>query len=662
MDSPQAEFRDALALHQRGDLDAAERVYKSILRSQPKYFDAIFALGIVYLQREEFRAAEKQFLLAIKIDPNNSPLQNNFGSALLGLGRPQDALAAYDLALSINPQNIEAHYNRGNALAAMKRFEEAVASYDRSIALSPNNAQVHDNRGSALANLSRIEAALASFSRAIQLNPRNAKAYANRAGAYAQLKQYDKALEDYERAFACDPTLDFVASNKFAMQMHICQWDGYETEFPNILEGIRNGTLKAEPFTLLVFPSTLEDQLKCAEQYTRDKAPAAPRAHGQGRRYAHDRIRIGYVSSDFHDHPVTHLIAGMLEAHDRSRFEIHGFSTAPVKDDKYRSRVVKACDAFVNAQAMGTEEFSRRIREAEIDILVDLNGHTTGARTDIFAARSAPVQVAHLGFPGTMGAEYIDYLIADRHLVPEAAERAYTEKIVCLPNSYQPNDSKRVISEKPVRREDFGLPPAGFVFCCFNNNFKVTPDIFTVWMRLLKAVDGSALWLYCDNRPAEENLKREAERHGVAAARLVFAKKLPLEEYRAQYRLADLFVDTLYYNAHTIGSDALWAGLPLITCTEKTFAGRVATSLLHAASLPELAVDSIGAYEKLAFRLATNPEMLGAIKSRLEKNRDKLPLFDTERYTRDLEAAYTQMRERSQKGKPPQSFEVVPHN
>lgn len=658
MNNPQDEFRRALALHQRGDPDAAEQIYKSILRSQPKYFDAIFALGIVYLQREEFRAAEKQFLLAIKIDPNNGPLQNNYGSALLGLGRQQEALAAYDRAIAMSAQNIEAHYNRGNALAAMKRFEEAIASYDRSIALNPNNAQVHDNRGSALASLSRIEAALASFSRAIQLNPRHAKAYANRGGAYAQIKQYDKALEDYEKAIVCDPSLDFVASNIVAMKMHICRWDDYETDCRSVLEGIRAGTLKAEPFTLLVLPSTEEDQLKCAAQYTRDKAPAAPKTQRTSR-YSHDRIRIGYVSSDLHDHPVTHLIAGMLEAHDRSRFMIHAFSTAPVKDDKYRNRISNACEVFVNAQAMGSNELSQRIRDAEIDILVDLNGHTTGSRTDIFAARSAPVQVAHLGYPGTMGADYIDYLIADRHVVPKTAESNYSEKIVCLPNSYQPNDLKRVISDAPVSRRDFGLPDEGFVFCCFNNNFKVTPDVFGVWIHLLKAVSGSALWLYCDNGPAEENLKREAERHGIPASRLVFAKKLPLEEYRAQYKLADLFVDTLYYDAHTVGSDAMWAGLPLITCTGKTFAGRVATSLLHAAGLPELVTNSLENYEKLALELATNPGKLRSIKSRLAENRVKCPLFDTARYARDIEAAYTQMWERSQKGKPPQGFEVA---
>lgn len=658
MNDPQTEFRRGFALHQRGDIDAAEEIYKSILRGQPKYFDAILALGIVYLQREQFRPAEKQFLLACKIDPNNSPLQNNLGNALLGLDRPQDALAAYDRALALNPQNIEAHYNRGNILAALKRFEQAVESYDRSIALNPNNAQVHSNRGSALASLSRIEAALASFDRAIKLDPNFAQAYANRGGAYAQLKQYDKALADYEQAFACDPRLDFVASNIFAMKMHVCQWDGYGAAYPRILDGIRRGTLKAEPFPALAIPSTPADQLTCAKAFILDKAPPGPKMPWHGRRFAHDRIRIGYVSSDFRDHAIGHLVAGMLEAHDRSRFMVHTFSTGPSADD-YRKRIAEACEVFHDVHMLPSEALVEKIRECEIDILIDVNGLTGGRRTDVFAARPAPVQVNYLGYPGTMGADYIDYIVADRHLILESESGSYSEKIVYMPHCYQPNDSKRSISTRVMYRKEQNLPESGFVFCCFNNTFKITPDLFDVWIRLLQAVDGSVLWIFCENDAAAENLKSEAQKRGVSPDRLVFTSRIPADEHRARYRLADLFLDTLYYNAHTTASDALWAGLPVLTCAGKTFAGRVATSLLHAAGLPELAADSLAAYEKLALELAANPEKLQAMKSKLAQNRATCPLFDTARYTRDLESAFTQMWERSQKGKPPQGFAVA---
>jgi protein O-GlcNAc transferase len=658
MNDPQAEFQQAFALHQRGQLDAAEKIYKSVLLSHPKYFNAIYALGIVYLQRKDFRRAERQFSLAIGINPDNSPLHNNRGNALAGLDRPQEALAAYEKAITLDPQNWEAHYNRGNILSVLKRFEEALASYDRSVALFPQSAEVFDNRGSTLANLRRFDEALASFDRAIRLNPRHARAYANRASARGQFKQYDKALEDYDKALACDSSLDYLIANRFTAKLYACRWDDYEKDRALVVEGVRKSTLKVEPFSLLPIPSTPADQLKCAMQFVRDKAPPGPKKLWHGRRYAHDRIRIGYVSSDFHNHPTSHLIAGMLEAHDRERFMVHGFSTGIAPDDHYRRRVSQALEVFVDASAMSGEALIERIRSAEIDILVDMHGFTTGRRTEVFTARPAPVQVNYLGYPGTMGAEYIDYIIADRHVIAEAESGAYSEKIVYLPHSYQPNDSKRAISAIPVERKDFGLPESGFVFCCFNNTFKITPDVFDVWMRLLSAVGGSTLWMFCENEATAENLRAEAGRRGVSPERLVFASRIPVDEHLGRHRLADLFLDTLYYNAHTTASDALWAGLPVLTCAGSTFAGRVAASLLHAIGLPELVTDSLEAYEKLALKLANDPDLLRDFKSRLAENRRTFPLFDTARYTRDIEAAYAQMWERSQKGKPPQSFEV----
>jgi predicted O-linked N-acetylglucosamine transferase (SPINDLY family) len=518
---------------------------------------------------------------------------------------------------------------------------------------------VHSNRGSALASLNRIEAALASFDRAIKLDPRLAQAFANRGGAYAQLKQYDKALADYRQAFACDPGLDYVASNIFAMKMHVCQWDDYDAEYARMLDGIRRGTQKTEPFPVLAIPSTPADQLACAKAFILDKAQPGPKMPWHGRRFAHDRIRIGYVSSDFRDHAIGHLVAGMIEGHDRMRFMVHAFSTSP-SEDGYRKRIAKACEAFHDVHALASEALVEKIRDAEIDILIDVNGLTGGRRTDVFAARPAPVQMNYLGYPGTMGAEYIDYIVADRHLILENESQFYSEKIIYMPHCYQPNDSKRSISTRAMHRSEQNLPESAFVFCCFNNTFKITPDVFDVWMRLLRAIDGSVLWIFCENDSAAENLKAEAEKRGVSPDRLVFTGRIPADEHRARYKLADLFLDTLYYNAHTTASDALWAGLPVVTCTGETFAGRVATSLLHAAGLPELATISLDEYEKLALELAANPEKLQSAKAKLAQNRATCPLFDTVRYTRDLESAFVQMWEQSQKGKPPQSFAIAP--
>lgn len=375
-------------------------------------------------------------------------------------------------------------------------------------------------------------------------------------------------------------------------------------------------------------------------------------------RYVHDRIRIGYVSSDFHNHPTSHLIAGMLEAHDRSRFMVHGFSTGPASDDEYRRRVSQSFEVFIDAHKMSSAALIERIRASEIDVLLDLNGLAMGRRTDIFAARPAPVQVNYLGYPGTMGAEYIDYIIADRHVIPEADKSAYTEKVVYLPHSYQVNDSRRSISESVPTRSEQGLPESGFVFCCFNNTAKLTPDIFDVWMRVLAAVDRSVLWLLCKDASVAENLRAEARRRSISADRLVFADRIGADVHRARHKLADLFLDTLYYNAHTTASDALWAGLPVITYPGATFSSRVEASLLHAIGLPELIANSIEEYEKLAVKLATNPDQLQTIKFKLAQNRSSYPLFDTERYTRNIETAYTYMWQLHQKGKSPKSFAV----
>jgi predicted O-linked N-acetylglucosamine transferase (SPINDLY family) len=630
------------------------------LRSHPKYFDAVYALGILYLQRKDHRAAEKQFSLAARIHPNNSPLQNNLGNALVGLDRREEALAAYDKAIAIDPNNWEAHYNRGNVLAALNRHEEALASFDRAISLFPYNAEVHDNRGSTLAYLRRFEEALASFNQAIKLDPKLARAYANRAMAHSQFKQYDKAREDYDIAYRLDPTLDYLIGNRLHAKQFDCCWEDFASDCTALIEGVRSGTLKAEPFGLFPIPSSAEDQLKCAAQFIRDKAPASPRMPWHGRRYDHDRIRLGYVSSDFQNHPTSHLLAGVLEAHDRGRFTVYGFSTGPESNDEYRRRVSAACDAFVDARGLSNRTFVDEIRKAEIDILIDLNGLTTGRRTEVFAMRPAPVQVNYLGFPGTMGAGYIDYLIADRHLIAPEESGAYAEKIVYLPHSYQPNDAKRAVSPSVPTREQQGLPAQGVVFCSFNNTFKITPDIFDVWMRILKAVDGSVLWIFCESLSARANLKREAEQRGSAAERLVFAERMPPADHRARHALADIFLDTLYYNAHTTASDALWAGVPVVTRRGATFASRVATSLLHAAGLPEMVTQSLEAYEQLAVRLAKNPAELAAVKAKLATNRGTCPLFDTLQYTRDLEAAFTRMWELSRKGKPPQSISVEP--
>ena len=412
------------------------------------------------------------------------------------------------------------------------------------------------------------------------------------------------------------------------------------------------------PFSVFALPSSLDLQRKASEIWVNAKCPPSGALEKISKLSPHQRIRIGYFSADFHNHPVAFLMAELFERHDRSKFELIAFSFGPDTDDDIRRRLKVAFDKFIDVRNMSDRDVALLARSLEIDIGVDLKGFTEDARTNIFAMRAAPIQVNYLGYPGTMGADYIDYLIADPMLIPASHQSHYTEKIVYLPNSYQPNDRKRQISDKAFTRSELGLPQQGFVFCCFNNNYKITPDVFDSWMRILAHVEGSVLWLLEDNEIAARNLKKEASVRGIDPDRLVFAPRMALADHLARHRMADLFLDTLPYNAHTTASDALWAGLPVLTQIGETFAGRVAASLLNAVHLPELVTTTRDDYEALAIELATNPAKLASIKQKLADNRLTTPLFDTELFTKHIEAAYTTMYERYQADLPPDHIHV----
>jgi protein O-GlcNAc transferase len=434
--------------------------------------------------------------------------------------------------------------------------------------------------------------------------------------------------------------------------MQICDWENLESDCGHLIESVRNNKENSDPFVFLGVDCTAEDQCNYARLWIDKRFPPAqqPLTSQTEGIYKHDRIRIGYVSADFHDHATARLMASVFENHDRSKFDITAISIGPDDNSPMRRRLEKSFERFVDARMLGDAEVARQIRVAEVDILIDLKGFTRDARTNIFARRAAPIQVNYLGYPGTMGASYFDYLIADSIIIPASHRHGYSEKIVCLPNSYQANDTSRNISDRIFTKAECGLPSQGFVFCCFNNNYKVTPRVFDPWMRILKSVEGSVLWLYVENATAVANIRKEAGLRGIDPARLVFAESMPLPDHLARHRLADLFLDTLPCNAHTTASDALWAGLPLLTQIGETFAGRVAASLLNAVNLPELIVETPEQYERMAIELATHPEKLRAIKSRLAEQRLTSPLFDTGRFTRHIEAAYIAMYERHQAG------------
>jgi predicted O-linked N-acetylglucosamine transferase (SPINDLY family) len=474
-----------------------------------------------------------------------------------------------------------------------------------------------------------------------------------------ELRRYGEATREYELVMRANPEIASARGGLLRCKIQICDWNGLDAHWKRALADIRSEKAPVPPMVVAALCSSAEDQLRCArligQRYFAGREPLS-----RGERYGHAKIRIAYVSSDFHAHATATLAAGLFEEHDRNRFETCAISFG--RDDKspMRRRLEGAFDHFIDIRDASDEDIAKRMRAMEIDIAVDLKALTTDSRPGIFARRPAPIQVSYLGYPGTMGVPYIDYLIADRVVIPEEETRHYSEAIVYLPDCYQPNDSRRQMAPQAPARSELGLPETGFVFCCFNNPYKITPVMFGIWMRLLKDIDGSILWLLEDSPAATDNLRRESAGRGVSPERLVFAPPMPPDVHLARHKAADLFLDTLPYNAHTTASDSLWAGVPLLTCLGTTFPGRVAASLLEAIAMPELITRSHEDYYAMALKLAREPDTLASLKSKLARNRETGSLFNTKRYARHLEAAYAKMVERQRRGEPPQGFAVDP--
>ncbi|MGO9329636.1 MAG: tetratricopeptide repeat protein [Steroidobacteraceae bacterium] len=656
----QAKFNQGLALHKHGKLPEAERVYGEILRRQPNHFGALHMFGVIAVQKKQTARGIELITRAIKLNAGVAAAHNNLGYALLDLRRPADALASYNRAIALKPDYAEAYCNRGIALRDLKRPAEALASFDKAIALKPDHAEAYCNRGNALRDLERPVDAVASYDKAIALKPDYAAAYYNRGAALRDLKRLEEAVACYDKAMILKPHPAGVEGFRLQTKMYLCDWKNFASECVNLISVLRKGKANTAPFPLLALPSSSDDQLRGAKLWVAHKFPPSEKPLWHGERYKHQRIRVAYLSADLRQHAISYLTAGMFECHDKSRFEITAISIGPADNSALRQRLKRSFEHFIDAMSLSDNDIASLIREKEIDILIDLMGFTRNARTGVVALRPAPIQVNYLGYPGTMGAEYIDYIIADSIVIPEDSKQYYSERIAYLPNSYLVNDSKRSISDKVFTRAELGLPSMNFVFCCFNDNYKITPHVFDCWMRILNRVEGSVLWLLEGNASAASNLRKEAEARGVDAERLIFAKRLPVADHLARHRQADLALDTLPYNAHTTACDALWAGLPVLTCLGETFAGRVAGSLLKAINLPELITTTQETYEHKAVDLATHSEQLANIKRKLTANRFTAPLFDTKHFTKHIEAAYTAMYERHQAGLPPAQI-IIPN-
>jgi predicted O-linked N-acetylglucosamine transferase (SPINDLY family) len=691
---PHAHNNLARACEAVGLFDDAVSSYREVLRIAPDDAGTHDSLGTVLAHLSRHEEAVACYRAALARNPDYAPALNNLGVALCELDRHEEALPHFEKATRVDPAHADAHVNMGLAYQELRRFDEAIACHQRALAVRPDSVEAHSNLGlsylrqgrmqeateslrSALSirpgyvtallhlgtvcqEIGRIEESAEHFRKAIALDPASADAHHNLGIALQGLSRHDEAIASFREALKSDPEHKYTLGALIWSELLVCGWGTLESEIARLNEEVRDGKSSTEPFTLIAASEDLEVQRRCGALYYEDRVRSGRARLRSGERYRRERIRVAYLSADFREHAVAYCVAELFENHDRSKFEVIGASLGADDGSAIRTRLVRSFDRFLDLRSAGNLEAAKLLRDAEVDILVDLMGYTGYSRPGILAHRPAPIQVGYLGYPGTVGADFLDYILADQFVVPPEHQQFYSERIAYLPDSYQANDSKREIAPRMPSRAEVGLPDEGFVFCCFNNSYKVGPKAFDIWMRLLSRVPGSVLWILEDNAAVGANLRREAQARGVDPRRLVFASRVGAAEYRARCRLADLVLDTLPYNGHGTTGDMLWLGLPVLTCVGPTFAGRVAGGLLHAAGLPELVTASLEEYEASALRLASGDGLLAELRARLQRNRESAALFDSDRFRRHLESAFRTMWETWQRGDPPRSFAVEP--
>lgn len=646
----------ALIAYQSGNAELALRLFDFLIRTAPGY-DAYFNRAMVHTSLAHPEQALEDLNQAVALNPHNIDGLMHRATALQEMERQDAALQCYDTILALQPDFADAWNNRGSALRKLSRPDEALLSFQRAVALKSDYADAHYNLGNLLLELKDYPAAVAAYDRALRLNPESFGAWNNRGTAFQCMQDHAHAAVSFERALRLQPDFPYLLGTCIHMKRHVCDWTRAESDLRVVQNQLREGKKVINPFALMAVSDSPALQKRAAEIYVEDLCgPVAAKAIPP--RPKGEKIRVGYFSSDFRNHAVSYHMAEVFERHDRSRFETYAFSSGPDTQDAMRARVCRAMDHFLDVRDMSDSDVVRLSRELEIDIAVNLTGLTYGDRIRIFAERAAPVQVNYLGFPATMGAAFMDYIVADPVLVPESSQEHYAEKIAYLPDSFQANDSMQIVPALTTTRGAEGLPDHGFIFCCFNNCGKITPEVFSLWMRILSRVKGSVLWLLANTPEAQANLRREASQRGISPERIVFAQSVPLEQHLSRQQLADLFLDTHPFNAGATASPALRAGLPILTRLGESFAGRMGASLLQAFGLPDLIMATPEAYVDRAVAIAASDAYRCALKERIRQNRPTTSLFNTQEFTRNLEAAYGKMYEIYHAGDPPRHIQL----
>lgn len=682
-DLEDAWFNKAILLQDLKQHHAALANYERAIEIKPDYADAYYNYGNTLYELLRYEEAVGAFDKSIALRQNFLEAYFNKAKSLKALLRYHDAIESYQKVLQLQPDYIEAYYNcancfyllkqyknsleiadraitikpnyahayliKGMCLHEFKKFIEAIACYDKAITLDADCAEAYVSRGEALFQLNQFEQAKICYEKAIALENTLGYAYKGHGNVSKQLKNFSGLISGYKQALKYQPDMDFIAGDLLFAQMQACEWSDFSESLNSIMQALAADKKAVMPFVALNLMDRPDLHFKAAKIYADSILPSA-RTLPEIQVYAeHSKIKLGYFSADFHAHPSMHLMAELLELHDKNRFELIAFSFIPKIDDLWQKRAIRAFDQFYDVRSMTDVEIAALSRQLEIDIAIDINGYTKDCRPRIFFERAAPVQIGFLGYPGTVAAPYIDYIVADNTIISEQNACFFSEKIIRMPNYYAPTCSEQQISQQTVVRADFGLPENQFIFCSFNATQKITPSMFDCWMQILRETPNSVLWIYINNDLAKENLKHEAWLRRVSEDKLVFAEQLPAGQHLNRLRLADLMLDTFPYGAHTTGTDALRMGLPLLTCSGKSFASRVAASLLTAVGLPELIAGSIEAYQATAIELATNPQQLASLKHKLRQNLSTTALFRTEQYARDIESVYSEIHHQADK-------------
>lgn len=686
------------ALKANRRLDEALASFDRALTLNPTYVDALIEKGNIYVEKKDYFQSLAQFEKVLTIDPTHVLAQRNRAGLLEGLkghvqdlsqmtlrglelqgagdiagaqeiflqilrtqethfvslyslaamclnqGRVDEGLHYAELSMKSDPTSCYGWYITGCALKAARRFHDAIKHLDHALTLNPVYKEALMEKGIVYGELKEYVQALLQFNQILQIDPESKLALVNLATSLTILKRHDEGSQFFARLLSIDPEHEYALGAMVHARLHSCNWTDYDVNCQRIIQGVRDGKRVCRSLAFLAISDSPKDQLDCSRMFMTQAYPLKEEQLWKGERYNHTKIRIGYLSPDLREHPVGHLMAGVFEAHDKTRYEIHSFSLGVNDNSVLRKRFIDASEQFVDVRGKASREIAQIIRNAEIDILVDLAGPTMDAQPDILGFRPAPIQVAYLGYPGTSATPYVDFILGDETVTPEKDWPFYTEKVINLPGCYLPTDSKVKIADRTPTRAEMSLPEEGFVFCSFNHDYKISPSVFNSWMNMLKRVEKSVLWLMKLNEAAEGNLRKEAIARGVDPNRLIFATRVPaIEDHLARYRLAGIFLDTTPYNAHTTASDALRSGLPVVTITGHSFQSRVATSILNTIGMPHLSKATLQEYEDFAVEMALNPDRLSALKAELNEKIATAPIYDTVLTTRRIESAYDKM-------------------